>query len=282
MKALILIHSCVKFALDGSNQASRDTWMRGLPSFPNLDCRFFIGDGTPTGEDESGMRTSLRDCPHAQLDNPRISLEDPNPYVPKADEIILHAPDDYIYMVWKFRAAMQWGCDQGADFIFKASGDTYVDLPRLMSSGFENYDYTGRKYGHFAVGGSGFWLSRKSAQCLLRAPVTDWADDRWVGDVLLKHDIHIQGDRRYGASPQQNPGLSDPSPLFPEPNNEQITAHLAEAPGHYHHSLMYKAHEIRNKPVEVVEPPVVVPDVIPTVALPEKRGLRLWTRPKTW
>ena len=108
----------------------------------------------------------------------------------------------------------------------------------------------------------------------------DWATDRWIGFRLLDHGIEIHGDQRYGASPQQNPGLSNPSPLFPQADNEQITAHLAEAPGHYYHSLMYTAHEIRSKPVPVVERPVVVPVVTPpdVVAAP-KRGLR-WTRPR--
>jgi hypothetical protein len=247
VKVLILIHSCVKFALDGSNQASRDTFLPDVKTFPGLDYKFFIGDGTPTGEDESRMQASLGSCPHVQLDNPRVVLTDPNPYVAKDDEIILHAPDDYIYMVWKFKEALRWGVEQGYNNIFKASGDTYVDISRLMASGFEAYDYIGREHGVFAVGGSGFWLSNKAARGLLNTPVTDWADDRWVGENLMGQGIRIHGDRRYGASPEQTYCCcsEDRNDLFPTPTNDMITAHLAEAPGHYTNDLMYHAHRMR-------------------------------------
>lgn len=248
MRVLIAITSCVKFALNGSNQASRDTWMKALPHFPSVSCRFFIGDGTPNPEDETFFQKSLADCPHVKLDNPRVSLDDPNPYAPKEDEVVVHSPDDYIYHTSKTREMLRWALKQGFDFIFMAAGDTYIDLQRLLSSGFENHDYTGRQYGHFAVGGSGYWLSRRAAQHLVDEFTTDWATDRWIGSILLeKHGIEIHGDQRYGASPEQNPGLANPSPLFPLQDNDQITAHLAEAPGHYHHSLMYKAHELRGQ-----------------------------------
>ncbi len=286
MKVLIAITSCVKFALNGSNQASRDTWMKALPNFTNLECKFFMGDGTPVEESDK-FKKSLRDCPHAHVDNPRVSLDDPNPYTPKCDEVIVHAPDDYIYHTWKTKAYLRWALERDFEHIFNAAGDTYIDLSRLMQSGFSGHDYVGRKYGPFAVGGSGYWLSRKAAQHLVEKEANDWATDRWIGFRLLDHGIEIHGDQRYGASPQQNPGLSNPSPLFPQADNEQITAHLAEAPGHYHHSLMYTAHEIRNTPrcavvveLPVIECPVVVPVVTPPVVVAApKRGLR-WTRPR--
>lgn len=243
MKVLIAITSCVKFALDGSNQAARDTFLKGSPT----DYRFFIGDGTPTGEDETQFCQSLRDCPHVHLDDPRVSLDDPHPYVPRTDEVVVHAPDDYVYHTWKSKEIVRWAQSESYDFIFMAAGDTYIDIPRLLNSGFESHDYIGRDHGGFAVGGSGYWLSKDTFKKILDEPGNDWATDRWIGRTLLKYGVRIHGDRRYSASPEQNYCCcsEDRSPLFPESGNEQITAHLSEAPGHYHHDLMYKAHQIR-------------------------------------
>lgn len=247
MKILLAITSCVKFALNGSNQAARETFLTNLEKFPGLDYKFFMGDGTPTGDDEAFLQNSLKDCPHIHLDNPRISLDGPNQYCPKDDEVVLHVPDDYIYHTWKTKAYLAWAYIREYDYVFNAAGDTYVDIERLRDSGFEVHDYLGRHYGTFAVGGSGYWLRRKAIKPLVDEPATDWATDRWIGITLSKHGISLQGDQRYSASPEQNYGTASEhrSPLFPEPGNGQITAHLAEAPGTYYPSLMYKAHEIR-------------------------------------
>jgi hypothetical protein len=279
-KVLIAILSCVKFSLDGSNQASRDTFLSERIKFPEADYRFFMGDGTPTGEDEFALQGAPRECGHVQLDSPRISLEGTNPYIPKLDEVVLHVPDDYVYLSWKVRAALKWALENGYEFTFMCACDTYIDLSRLKNSGFEAQDYLGRKYGHFAVGGSGYWLSRESSTRLSNEVIDDWASDRWVGTALLRHGITLHGDQRYGASPQQNPGLSNPSPLFPEEGNEQITAHLAEAPGIYHPNLMYRAHEIRN----TVHAPQYISAPAPSESVVEvektRRTLR-WTRRMT-
>lgn len=243
MKVLVSINSCVKYAQDGYNQAVRDTYLTELSNFPGVDYRFFIGDGTPTGEDESVMRQLMGDCPGRFS---TVPLESPSGYVPMEDEVMLPVPDDYIYIPWKVRESIRWTLAKDYDYTFKCFADTYIDLQRLMSSGFENYDYMGRWYGGFAVGGSGYWLSRKAMQCVADAPVTDWSEDRWVGRrVLLPQGINLHGDRRHGASPQQNPGLSDQSPLYPLADNEQITAHLSESPAVYDKQMMYAAHRLR-------------------------------------
>src|SRR5208282_5577444 len=98
--------------------------MSDLFKFPNLECKFFIGDGTPNQEDETFFQKSLVNCPHVKLDDPRISLDDPNSYAPKEDEVIVHAPDDYIYHTCKTKGILKWSLDQGFDFIFMAAGDT--------------------------------------------------------------------------------------------------------------------------------------------------------------
>lgn len=248
MKILIAITSCVKFALDGSHQACRDTYLTQLPQFPSIEYKFFMGDGTPTGEDETAMQASRKDCHHSRpMDDSAVT------YAPKDDEVLLHVPDDYVYFSWKLRGYVRWAAEREYDYIFNAVADTYIDLERLMSSGFDKYDFSGRSLGRFPCGGSGYWLSKKTYNILLDKPCTDWTSDRWVGHILLnddhapKYGIKLHGDDRYSASPEQNycTASEHRSPLFPEPNNEQITAHLSEAPSVYHNSLMYKAHNIR-------------------------------------
>jgi len=245
MKILIAILSCVKFSQDGSNQAARNTYLQEVKKYPAIDYKFFIGDGTPV---EDGLEMSRSFCNHELLDENRVTLGI-NPYVPREDEVILHVPDDYLYLSWKLKEALRWGMDHGYDYIFNAACDTYIDIQRLLNSGFERQDYLGRSHGAFAIGGSGYWLSRKAAQCVLDSPIYDWASDRWAGKVLHDCGVVLQSDKHYGASPEQTfccaPEHRDP--IYPTSENSQITAHLAEAPGHYHHSMMYKAHEIRGK-----------------------------------
>ena len=62
MKILLSINSCVKFARNGSNQALRDTWLQSMAKYYGVDYKFFIGDGTPTYDDDI-MLSKLGDCP---------------------------------------------------------------------------------------------------------------------------------------------------------------------------------------------------------------------------
>ena len=236
MKILLSINSCVKFARNGSNQALRDTWLQGMAKYNRVDYKFFIGDGTPTHDDDI-MLSKLGDCP------PRFAgVEKVETYIPQVDEVMLPVPDDYRHLPCKVKSSLHWAVNLHYQYIFKCFADTYVDIERLLSSGFEAHDYTGRWYGGYAVGGSGYWVSNKAAKVVADAKVTDWSEDRWVGrDVLQPAGILLHGDQRYGASPQQNPG----GPLYPLSSNEQITAHLSESPAIYDKQLMYEAHELR-------------------------------------
>ena len=67
MKVLIAITSCVRDAQNGNNQALRDTFLKDVANRPDLEYRFFLGDGTPTGEDETTLRAGV----HGAIDNNR-------------------------------------------------------------------------------------------------------------------------------------------------------------------------------------------------------------------
>jgi hypothetical protein len=145
MKVLIAVLSCESFRTNGNNQAMRDTW---LPLVSGADYRIFMGQGSICSQ---------------------------------PDEVFLDVPDNYQNVTYKTRAMYKWALEHEYDFIFKCFPDTYVCPSRLLSSGFEKYDYVGnfacRPQGGFAyaTGGSGYWLSKKAYGPLATAhiPIED-------------------------------------------------------------------------------------------------------------
>ena len=262
VRVLIAVVGWERGARNGENQAMRDTCLGPVPSpknsatsaavtgrfnqrlgrpKPSVEYKFFIGDGTPTREDETAVFKSMGESPETY----RVKADywsketTQSSYVPKGDEVFLHVPDDYIHHVYKTREAHRWAVEHGYDYIFKCDVDTYVDVQRLMNSGFENYDYIGKvggndECGYFASGGCGHWLSKKAAHLILDAPVTFWAEDGWIGSVMRKHGIEVHHDGRYVDAPD-----------FPKQDNDIISAHLAITPTVYDSKRMYEIHRLR-------------------------------------
>lgn len=195
-KALICIASYVGGALRGENQALRDTWLKDC----DVDYKFFIGDGTSTGEDETDMLMSFLDSKPEYFDKARVSAN-LAPYEPQADEVILHVPDDYMHLAYKVRDEFRWAVDHGYDNIFSIGADIYVDAKRLMNSGFERHDYTGKlaNVNPDCAGGGGYWLSRRAAERVIDRPVTFWAEDKWVGQTLYDAGCYLYVDPRYAT-----------------------------------------------------------------------------------
>jgi len=117
------------------------------------------------------------------------------------------------------------------DFIFKCDDDTYVCLPRLVSAGFEKYDYVGGapsgnawEKAPYAQGGA-YFISRKAAQFIAQTDLQTCAGKRWwwsggvrmisreglkingsatvedmmVGDILREQGIILKIDPRFNA-----------------------------------------------------------------------------------
>ena len=174
----------------------RATWLKDSP----IEARFFIGN------------------PHA---------------VGAPDEVFVAAPDGAgreLYL--KALEIIVWALTRGYDFLFICDTDTYVHIPRLLSSGFETHDYSGHVDGDNVYGGTGFWLSYQAMDMILRTwkqrvgtvsedlKRAQESDDWWVYYMLKLSGIAPFHDARYAMGP-----LTGPTMVGPQPDNDIITCH---------------------------------------------------------
>ncbi len=201
MRTLISISSCEYFEKNGLNQPLRDTW---LPEAVKLgfDYKFFHGEGA----------------------------------TPKDDVVILPVVDELYGLTEKAKAKARWAFAAGYDFVFSCFPDTYTRPERLLTCGFENYDYLGNVYqfpdsAPFCQGGPGYFLSRKACLYVLGREASYLNDDTFIGDTLNRADIkrgnHV-GFTAFG-----------PGPIA---NNETVTNHLSTQPGGYTASSVLDEH----------------------------------------
>jgi hypothetical protein len=236
MKVLIAILSCIPHALNGCNQAMRDTW---VSKRTDIEYRFFLGDGTVPNEDTGLLEKSWQEESTAYTKS-KFTDNKAEDYKAHDDEVILSTSDKYEHMALKLKSTLLWFLSKDFDFIFVCLTDTYVDVDRLLDSGFENTDYCGTANGERTAvgGGPGIWLSKRSVSFLTKAPVTSWAYDKWVGQVLLDNKVKLTHDERYS-----NLDLGDDPPL---PENNTITSHIANRDRTiYHPDMMLKLHQRR-------------------------------------
>lgn len=194
MNVFIGIESCNDHRY--AQAAIRETWVKDCPT----DWKFFIG------------KNSLQPC---------------------SDEIMLPVSDGQHKLFHKFSLEVNWVLEHGYDFFFRCHVDTYVDVPRLLASGFEAHDYAGYPQDGWpdcaplCYGGSGFWLSRK-AMLFFQQEVKqrEWQlkfneiEDYHIGAVLERGGFERFGDYRYK---DRRPG--------PRPDNDCITLHDAVTDG---------------------------------------------------
>lgn len=174
--------------------------------------------------------TWLKDCPIPYKFFLAKSVPDLRP-----DELVLpDTADGQFKLLQKFSREIDYVLSNGYDFLFRCHVDTYVLIPRLLRSGFEQHDYVGFGQGGWPAcaplcyGGSGFWLSRPAMECLQKAlhePV--WIDkarksieDYAIGEILAAGGFKQATDLRYR---DRRPG--------PGPDNVYITLHEAAAEG---------------------------------------------------
>ncbi len=195
MKPVILIHTTPAEA--EINTAIRRTW---VDSWGHLIPHFFMYDETLHG----------------------IVLE---------DEWRFPVPPGYWVMMNKTKAACAYALTQGYTHVFVICSDTYVVVPRLLSSGFSSHKYTGHKAdeGH-AGGGCGYWLNTDAMHAVCKAKSFNDYEDRWVGTVLRDHGILCHHDPRYwGDVHQRVEGI--------------ITVHMHQGAGKMPPEALYAQHE---------------------------------------
>jgi hypothetical protein len=170
---LICVKSCERDALNGANQAIRETWGKDRAIF-------FLG------------ATNIQ---------------------PKNDEFVLDCPDDYDSLPLKTRAIAKVVSGKEYPFAFLCDTDTFVIPERLLKSGFQEYDYMGlfgtgyNTDGHFdhkitgpwdrkapdmmmndvypwASGGHGYCLSLAAMRMVASTEPMHWAEDFCVGQIL--------------------------------------------------------------------------------------------------
>ena len=239
MKILIAISSWANGAYKGYNQSQRDTWLKDLVRYPNVDYRFFIGDGNPTNEDEGALRSTFTQVESGHTEQPdHIRGVKPPTFTPKEDEVVLpNVPDDYMHVSFKDKALLRWAYTREYEFVFVCDADTYVDVDRLMRSGFERHDYSGFPFGIFGAEGMGFWLSRKMIPLIVDEPVHVWGADQFIGDILHRKGVRLHSN-----------WLLREWPLVPLRSNDIISCHLGVPANLYTPARMYAVHDANNRP----------------------------------
>lgn len=165
MKVLVAILSC--HSLRHYQQVLRETWLKDLPV--GIDYKFFLGE--PLGKEEE-------------------------------DEVLMTVGDDLSSLTKKVKRAFNWSLHREYDHVFKCDLDTLVRPSLLLSSGFENHDYTGGQNGFFASGGAGYWTSVAARA----ASATDERDQAEAEDVhtaqaVLDKGMVLHADSRYKFYP---------------------------------------------------------------------------------
>jgi hypothetical protein len=227
MKILIAITSCRRDARNGFNQALRDTWLKDINKYPGVDYKFFMGDGTPTADDEDaiwassrGMRDASRGINYEEKGiQSAVEAAAQPPASPQSDEVVLPVPDDYVHLPVKVRGIFRWAYGQGYDFVFKCETDTYVNLERLLTSGFEQHDFIGGPNGRNIAGGSGWWVSRRTMSQVVEHRIDGYADDCWFPTLAQARGITLTHDSRYSDEPVTT-------------DNNLISTHVGFTPGY--------------------------------------------------
>ena len=160
MRLLLAIISCHKHS--AYRQAIRETWLPLVPK--GVDAKFFCGSGSS----------------------------------PLPDEVFLDCPDGYDALPAKVQSAVRWA--QGYEFILKIDNDVVLKPKEFIASGFERYDFVGRKSNHISTTPYGFCytLSKRAMDLVAAATLPrDNNDEHWVSQVLGTHGISLHNDTRY-------------------------------------------------------------------------------------
>ncbi len=129
----------------------------------------------------------------------------------------LGMPDDYLSLPAKTKALCKWAIDHGYRRLVKVDDDCYINMTNFEVV---KTDYAGLRCGPHDAGcrergipdfpkgtvkfeyasGGAYWLSERSIRLIADAPLgKEWAEDRWVGQVLGDAKVTLTKLTRYEA-----------------------------------------------------------------------------------
>jgi hypothetical protein len=128
------------------------------------------------------------------------------------DEIVFDIGDGMGDLQDKVVASFSWALKNGYDYTFKADIDTFIHVPRLLTSGFEKSEWSGSGYG-----GTGYFLGAKAMEIVLTGEKLErGAEDVVIGNKLRKAGLVLFDDvERFNAKTSAGPA----------PDNSIITTH---------------------------------------------------------
>lgn len=157
------------------------------------------------------------------------------------DVVMLDCTDDYVGNVPKVARKCRWALEGGYEFLFAADIDTFFCAERLITCGFESFDYFGDflhedarqpwphiSYEKFCQGGPGFFMSRKAMEYGVNEldrrfkldPYTS-CFDCYLGEAIRAHSELRIGDSRLFTT------MLTPQDIGPRRENNLVTAHLS-------------------------------------------------------
>lgn len=209
----ILITSCDRDRNNGRNNAVRNTWARAWcargEQHPILDYRFVLG----------------RTC-----ENPRD------------DEIIVDADDSYGATSIKQHRGYLWALSHGHRNVFQCDVDTYVAVPRLLTTEWPLHDYIGRQDDPrgFCGGGCGYWLTARALRVLAVSEPYPEYGDLWVGTVLQAAGIKAHHDPRFWTKAYSEPRFDYGD--FSSWEDGTCAVHLGRGTDNYDPAWMLECH----------------------------------------
>lgn len=213
VRLLIAINSCGGYEKDGFTTDLRETWLPDATK-AGIDYKFFVGHNADA----------------------------------KDDVIKVDAGDTYEDLGWKSVEKFRWALNHGYDYAFGADCDTYICPERLLTCGFEQFDYYGdffhedlrQTYPHasngmFCQAGPGFFMSRKAMERFI-AEYREGVSDNLIGEIMKRHsDIKI-GD----GSWKRFTTCLFPDDPGPRKYNDIITCHLSTVRPDGDHNYWHK------------------------------------------
>lgn len=140
---------------------------------------------------------------------------------PREDEVFLDCDDAYLGLPNKVQEILRWAYDRDYEYVLKCDDDVVLDPRALLSSDFDQHDFTGWQDPGCKPGeirtpwGFCYWLSRTAMKLVIDNPLPGLPgsinthvhgnDEAWVSTVLHYSGVFLHSDSRYylyqGARP---------------------------------------------------------------------------------